>query len=339
MSFELRTNTIEPRRASYDPLVERFGNKPATRYQEGSYGMQPVENFHYRPFWDPEHELYDPDYTALKLTDPYSYSDPRQYYYNTYVSARASDYDGFARTLKYVEDRQMFDRLPEAWHATVVGCLLPLRHYEAGAQLVSINACRFAWGTTIAQAAGYAAFDRIGNAQLLSMIGLTVGGGTAAKLHEAKELWLHEPHLQGLRQLVEEALVESDWVSAMIAIELVDAQLYPLMYRHLDERSVFQNAGAYSLLAMHFATWYADNQKWVTPLLKAWVSDPEHGDANRTALTGMVGKWLPQASAAVRKLAAAVDQHLTDGGSGVTADTLEVQVTKHYADLGIEVAG
>src|SRR3954452_24569458 len=111
MSYELRTNTIEPRRATYDPLVKRFGNKPATRYQEGTYGMQPVENFHYRPFWDREHELYDPDYTALKLTDPYSYSDPRQYYSNPYVSARASDYDGFARTLNYVEDRQMCDRL------------------------------------------------------------------------------------------------------------------------------------------------------------------------------------------------------------------------------------
>ena len=178
--------------------------------------MQPMENFHYRPFWDPDHELYDPDYSVIKLEDPYSYSDPRQYYYNTYVSARADSYDAFGRTLKYVEERQMFDRLPEDWHAVVVRCLLPLRHYEAGGQLISINGCRFAWGTTIAQVLGYAAFDRIGNAQLLSMAGLGVGGGGATKLHEARDTWLTEAHMQGLRQLIEEALVEKDWLAACL---------------------------------------------------------------------------------------------------------------------------
>lgn len=82
-------------------------------------------------------DTFRPDYSAIKLEDPYCYSDPRQYYYNTYVSARADAYDAFGRTLKYVEDRQMFDRLPEDWHAVVVRCLLPLRHYEAGGQLIS----------------------------------------------------------------------------------------------------------------------------------------------------------------------------------------------------------
>jgi phenol hydroxylase P1 protein len=337
MGYELRTNTIEPRRASYDPLVERFGDKPASRYQEGTYGMQPMENFHYRPFWDPEHEIYDPDFSAVKLADPYSYSDPRQYYYNTWVSARAADYDAFGRTLKYLEDRLMFDGLPEDWHSVVVRCLLPLRHYEAGGQLISINACRFAWGTSISQAASYAAFDRIGNAQLLSMIGLAVGGGGAAKLHEAKELWLHDVQLQGLRQLIEEALVEKDWVSGMLALELADAQIYPLMYRHLDERSIYEGAGAYSLLAQHFATWYTDQQKWVTPLLKAWVNDPEHGHANAATLGEMVQHWLPQASAAVGKLASNIEQHLNKDGASSAADKYRVEVTKRYAQLGIPV--
>jgi phenol/toluene 2-monooxygenase (NADH) P1/A1 len=339
MGYELRTNTIEPRRTTFDPLVARFGDKPATRYQEATYGMQPMENFHYRPFWDPEHELYDPDFSAVKLTDPYSYSDPRQYYYNTYVSTRAADYDAFGRTLKYVESMQMFDRLPEDWHAVVVCCLLPLRHYESGAQLISINGARFAWGTTVSQAASYAAFDRIGNAQLLSMIGLAVGGGTASKLHEAKELWLHEPHLQGLRRLVEEALIEKDWVNGLIALELADAQLYPLLYRHLDERSIFQNAGAYSLLAQHFSAWYTDQQKWVTPLLKAWVTDPDHGEANREALSGMVDRWMPQATEAVGLLASAIEGRLTAEGAVSAADKYHTEVAKRYADLDIRVGG
>jgi len=338
MGYELRTNTIEPRRSTFDPVRDRFGDKAASRYQEASYGMQPMENFHYRPFWDPQHEIYDPDFSAVKLTDPYSYSDPRQYYYNTYVAARAAEYDAFGRTLKYIEDRQMFDRLPEDWHSVLTRCLLPLRHYEAGGQLISITGNRFAWGSTIAQVHGYAAFDRIGNAQLLSMIGLAAGGGGATKLHEAKEIWLTGAHMQPLRQVVEEALVVDDWVSGIVALELVDAQLYPLMYRHLEERSVFEEAGAYSLLAQHFSTWYTDQQKWVTPLLKAWVGDPEHGAANTAVLGQMVRHWLPQASAAVGKLAVKIEEDLARDGAVSAADKYRVEVTKRYADLGIPVA-
>ena len=198
---------------------------------------------------------------------------------------------------------------------------------------------RFAWGTTISQAAGYAAFDRIGNAQLLSMVGLAVGGGGASKLHEAKDIWLTDVHLQGLRQLVEEALIEKDWVSGMLALEFADAQIYPLMYQHLEDRSLYEGAGAYSLLAQHFATWYKDQQKWVTPLLKAWVNDPEYGAANTVVLGQLVQRWLPQASAAVGALAAGIGQHLTKDGAVSAADKYRVEVTKRYAGLGIPVAG
>ena len=52
--------------------------------------IQATENFHYRPLWDPAHELYDVGYSALRLTDPYSFLDPRQYYYAPYVISRAA---------------------------------------------------------------------------------------------------------------------------------------------------------------------------------------------------------------------------------------------------------
>ena len=78
--------SIEPERNTFSYLEERFGDRPATRYQEASFNVQPTENFHYRPTWDADRELYDPDYSALKLTDPYSYTDPRQYYYTPYVA-------------------------------------------------------------------------------------------------------------------------------------------------------------------------------------------------------------------------------------------------------------
>lgn len=338
MGFELRTNTIEPKRNTFDHLVERFGDRPATRYQEGTYNLQSMENFHYRPFWDPAHEIYDENYSALKLTDPYSYSDPRQYYYNTWVSSRASHYEAFGKTLKYIEDRRMFERLPENWHLMLVHAITPLRHYEAGAQLISINACRFAWGTTISQAAGYAAMDRIGNAQLLSMIGLAMGGGAPDKLAEAKTHWLDDPSLQGLRRLLEEALIEPDWVSGLLALEITDAQLIPLVFRHLDERALFRNAGAYSLLAQHFSSWYTDQQKWLIPLLKAWVKDPEHGEANAKSLGAIVDRWYPQSQDAVRLYAKGIGEKAGSASIVGAAERFATELVHSLTKIGIPVA-
>lgn len=303
MGYELRTQAVEPIRNTFQCLIDRFGDKPASRYQEGTYNIQSMENFHYRPLWDPAHDIFDPGFSAVKLTDPYSYSDPRRYYYATYVAARAVHYDSFGRDLKYVEEHELLGRMPENWQEFIAHVILPLRHYESGAQLAFINGCRLAWGTSISQPSGFASMDRIGNAQLLSMLGLAIGDGCADKLKQAKKYWLERDSLQGLRKLTEQALIESDWVSGVLAFELADSQLYPLLFRHLDDRAVFRGAMAYSLLAQHIYRWYADHRKWLTALLESWVADPDYGDANRTALGAFADRWYPQARESIWDLA------------------------------------
>lgn len=304
MGYELRTNVVEPVRIAFSYLVERFGDRPATRYQEASFNVQPKENFHYRPTWDPDHEIYDQGYSAIKLTDPYSYVDPRQYYYTPYVANAAARYESFAQTLKYIEDRRLLDKLPESWHTVLTGFVLPLRHYEQGGQLLCANANRLGYGTTVTQAAGFAGFDRIGNAQVLSLIGLAMAGGAADTLTDAKKNWLYAPDLQGLRRMIEELLVERDWAVGLIGLDLLDAQLYPLLYEHLDERALFRNAGAYSLLARHFNDWYRNHRKWLTALIKSWTGDPRHGEGNRKVLGDIVDHWFPPAREAVQTFAA-----------------------------------
>lgn len=335
MGYELRTNTIEPRRQTYDAMVERFGDKPASRYQEGSYGNQAMENFHYRPFWSPQHELYDPDYTAVKLTDPYSYADPRQYYYATYVSNRAEDYETFARTLKYAEERNLLAGLKDPWLALVKSCFLPLRHYEAGAELVSINGCRFAWGTTISQALSYAAFDRIGNAQVHSMIGMAIGEGSSSALDEAKQHWMEGEHLQPLRKYIEETLIEPDYVVGLLSIDVVDGQLFRLMHEYTDEQALTSGAGVVSLLGQHFTLWYADQCKWLDPLIKVWTSDPEYGEANAAKLAEVIGSQLKVASAAVGSIAAEIDKAFDQTGAAEALAGYQADLIKRYTNLGV----
>lgn len=337
MSYELRTNTIEPIRQTYDRVRDIFGDKAGSRYLEASVGTQATENFHYRPLWDPEHEIYDKGYTAVQLTDADAgYQDPRGYYYATYVAARAADYETFGRTLKYAEDRNLLGGLPENWLTLIKQSYMPLRHYEAGANLVATNATRFGWGTTVVQAYIFSAFDRIGNAQMHTMIGLATGGGSSAVVDEVKRNWLEAEHLQPLRKYTEEAICEKDHVSGIIALDMVDAQLFPLLHTYTDEHALTGGAGVVSLLGQHFTSWYGDQKKWLDALLKAWTTDEQHGENNKVKLGEFVAAWLPQANAAVAEIARSIDEAIGEGALPAL-DGYQKDLAERYAAFGIPI--
>jgi phenol hydroxylase P1 protein len=338
MQFELRTQVIEPKRKTFTNLVERFGDRPASRYEEGSVDIQATENFHYRPLFAPDKWHYDPDWTAFKLTDPYSFMDPRQLYYAPYVQSRAASGDAFAKSLEYVDSRTLLQKLPEGWDSLVGDLLLPLRHYEAGAELVLIEGSRFAYGTTIDQCCTYAAFDRIGNAQNLSRIGIVYADGHDHALATAKEKWLTDPALQGLRRLIEEVLTEGDYAKELLASARCGRLRYPLMFTHLDEAALVGGAGAYSLLAQHFASWMADNQRWVDHLIKCWFADEQYGESNRAAFNDVLSRRWAQVVEAVTDLAAAVDSRV--GTGAVTSVELNAAaLAAKLGALGLTVPG
>jgi len=312
--YELRHQVIEQKRHTYQNLIDRFGDQPASRYLEATMDVEPRENFHYRPTWAPDRELYDPRYSALRLADPYQFTDPRQFYYTPYVTSRAALHDDFGKTLGYIEERDLLSRLPAGWRLLLAKVVVPLRHYESGAQLISVAGARFAHGTSLEQCCAFAAFDRVGNAQLLSRAGIALGRGTAGELAAAKGEWLDGAHLQPLRRLTEEIMVAEDWAEGILAVDFVDALLYPLLYQRLEERSLLDGAGAYGLLARHLGGWFADQRTWLDALTAAWRDDPWHGPANRDELDRIEAAWRGPAEAAVAEVAGMTERCLEEAG-------------------------
>ena len=315
MQYELRTQVIEAKRKTFANLTERFGDRPASRYEEGSIDIQAVTNFHYRPLWDPEHEIYDESYSAVRLSDTYSFTDPRQLYYFPYVTARSHLHEAFGSTLSYLDSRSLLEKMPAAWKTAVAQAVIPMRHYESGAQLLAAYGCRFAWGTTIEKCLSYSAFDRIGNAQMLSRAGIALDGGTDALLGEAKTQWLENADLQPLRKYIELLMPEKDWAVALVGLDLMDQLLYGLLYTHLDEAALMGGAGGYSLIAQHFAGWFADQRRWVDALYRAWLADGEHGAANRVTLAAARAKLLPGAVEAAQGVARLIDAQIDCGAA------------------------
>jgi phenol hydroxylase P1 protein len=310
VQYELRYQVIEPKRNTYQNVIDRYGDQPATRYQEATLDVEPRENFHYRPTWIAGRELYDPGYTALRLADSYAFADPRGFYYTPYVTSRAALHDEFGKTLGYLEERELLAKLPQPWRALLGDVVIPLRHYESGAQLVSVAGARFAYGTSLEQCCTFAAFDRIGNAQMLSRVGIALGQGTGDALTAAKRAWLDGAHLQPLRRLTEQIMVTGDWAEGLLAIDYLDSLLYPLVYNGLDERALLGGAGAYSLFAQHLTRWFADQRKWLDAVVTAWQDDPEHGPANKDHLERIAGTWKPRAEEAAIALSAAIGERL-----------------------------
>ncbi|QIM21862.1 phenol 2-monooxygenase [Phycicoccus sp. HDW14] len=332
MQYELRTQVIDPPRKTFDHLVRRYGDRPASRYEEGTIDIQAKENFHYRPLWDPAHDIYDEAYSAFRLTDPYSFTDPRQYYYAPYVTSRAAMADAVAATLDYLDSRDLLSRLPDAWSSVMGELLVPLRHYESGAQMVSCDIARFGFGTTITQCAAYAAFDRIGNAQALSRVGIALGGGTAELLADAKTRWVEDASLQGLRRYVEELFLEKDWGRALVRLDVADRLVYGLFFAHLDDAAIDQGAGSYSLVAQHLSSWFADQRKWVEALYKAWVTDPGTGAANTQLLAVTTTEALAAALVALGPVAARADE-LVGAAAAASLDATATTIRDAVAAL------
>lgn len=330
MQYELRTQVIEPQRKTFDHLVARYGDRPASRYEEGSIDIQAKENFHYRPLWDPSHELYDEDFSVLRLTDPYSFTDPRQFYYAPYVTSRAAMSDAFGATLTYLESRGLLERLPERWGDLLAQLVIPLRHYESGAQLISTAAARFGFGTTVTQCAAYAAFDRIGNAQLISRLGIALDGGTAGLLEDAKASWLEDAALQGLRKHVEQTIVQKDWALSLVALDVTDQLLYRMLFVHLDDAAITGGAPAYSLASQHLTEWFKDQRRWLDALYKAWTADSELGAANAEILERTVADAVDRAVAALRPLAARADA-LVGAGAEAALEAVAAEVRAAHA--------
>jgi len=301
MTIEIKTSTLEPIRNTFEHTKRRFGDKPASRYQEASYDIAPETNFHYRPMWQPDKLLNDSSRTAIVMEDWYAYKDPRQFYYGTYVQARAKLQEVTESNYAFFEKRDLADRMDEKLKEKVVRCLLPLRHMELAANMNNVMCTAYGTSTVLTQAFLYNGMDRLGIAQYLSRIGLLLDGNSTESLARAKEYWMSDSAWQGLRRYAENTLVVEDWFEVFIAQDVVlDTLVYDLMYRQFDHVITEAGGGDLAMLIEFMQEWHKDNSRWVDATLKSTIAESEH---NREQIRTWVTDWQEKAIADLAPLA------------------------------------
>lgn len=301
MSIDLRTVTITPLRHTFDHLVRRMGaDKPASRYLEGTMDLQPVENFHYRPTWAPQYEIFDASRTAICMKDWYALKDPRQYYYGTYTIARSRMQETAEADFEFIETRDLLADFPAEARRRTLAFYLPLRHVCYASNINNSAIGAYGYGTAFTQAAVYYSLDQLGIAQYLTRLGISFGD--VAALTSAKQDWLNGSAWQDLRRLVENTLVQEDIFELFVAQDFViDGILYPLAYAEVDKAITREGGSAVSLMTRFQAEWFAESSRWVDALIQTAASE---SDRNKAMISAWTRQWRDRLLASLEPVAA-----------------------------------
>lgn len=296
MQIDVKTVAIEPKRKAFDHLVRRFGDKPASRYQEGSYEIQARENLHYRPTWAPDQELYDPNISKVKLEDWDSFKDPRQFYYSSYVLARARQQEGAEAAFNLVESRALHMTIDDGMRQKILDLLMPLRHAAWGGNQNNVLIAGYGFGTPFTQPCLYHGMDSLAVAQYLSRIGLLLGDPTT--LEEGKKAWLESETWQPLRRLVEDSMVVRDPFELFVLQDVVlDGLLYPAIFDTvIDGNFAMNGAAPISMLTQFITDWSAEGRKWSSSVVKTAAGESEE---NAATIAGWASEWSDRAMAAL----------------------------------------
>lgn len=330
-TIEIKTQSLEPRRHTFGHIVRRLGaDKPVSRYDESMLDLQADVNFHYRPLYAPEYEIFDKRRTAVEMADWYTLRDPRQLYYMTYNVQRSQAVQAAEQTLSFVEKRGLADAIDGGWRDTVSGYLLPFRHYEWGANLNSLNITDIGWGTAVTSATCFESGDRLGMAQHITRIGLAFDGNTGSSLDAAKDAWMNGAEWQGVRKMVEDSLVVEDWLETFVAQYLaMDGIFYGLVFDKFEAAGATKpGAMAVTMMTEFPKTWYADHSRWIDAVIKGAAAE---SDANKALISKWFADWSERAAEAARPLA----EKVLGAAGGAAVDAALADLKARAGKLGI----
>jgi phenol/toluene 2-monooxygenase (NADH) P1/A1 len=332
MQLDLRTVSIKPLRQTFSHVAKRIGaDKAASRYQEGTFDLQATMNFHYRPLWAPEYEIFDASRTAVVMADWYKLLDPRQYYYGSYTLARARMQEAAEADFALVEDRGLADSLPHAVRRLAMDLYLPLRHLEWGGNTNCMSLAAYGFGTAFTSPALFHAMDHLGMAQYLTRLGLVLGD--EAELAAAKQAWIAGPEWQGLRKYIEDCFVIEDWFELFTAhCVVLDGLLFPLFFGEIDTHLAAQGGGAVlSMLTRFEAEWFTDACKWTNAVIKNAASESA---ANKAQIESWIATYLSLAQAALEGPA----RSAFGAEAPAVIEQLTEQFSARLAKLGVSTA-
>ncbi len=331
MTLDIKSIDIQPKRETFGHVARRIGEgKAATRYEEATYDLQSTHNFHYRPTYNPKYELYDTNKTAIKMEDWYKFLDPRQYYYSNYVMTRAKQQEVAEQNFTFIEKRDLLSVMPEDVKNEILNHVLPLRHYEWGANMNNLQLVSESYGAAFASAAMFNAEDRLGNAQYITRIGLMISENETDVLDSSKEAWLNDSSWQPLRKVIEDSFILEDWFELhMVQNIIMDGFIHPLFFNVYEQELNARGGTAQGMMTEFITTWYEESSKWTDKTIEIAASESEEN-------TQLLSSWATKYIAVMEETTLALAKNIVDNPTSTVA-TIKENLINRLNKNGLKV--
>ncbi|HSV38880.1 MAG TPA: toluene hydroxylase [Nocardioidaceae bacterium] len=266
------------------------------------------------------------DSMRLKVEDWDAFRDPDSVTYGTYVAGQ-DDQETYVEGLLEQFDNDGYDEALSAEAlALLFRVLTPSRYLAHGQQMLSAYLQQLAVSSYVSNCAAFQTADQLRRVQLTSyrttQLRLTHEGDAQGE----RRHWEGSPDWQGIRKVVELALVEFDWDRAFVITNLVLKPLADLIT--IDQLSAQASAVGATLDSLVLENLYRDSlrsQRWTSALVTFLTgADP----ANRDVLQEYLDEFAPLAEELITSGVALLS---TPGGQS-SAD-IEAAVRSGWAGL------
>lgn len=256
--------------------------------------------------------------SPLKHPDWDAFRDPDQVTYRAYTTLQDGQEQYVDGLLNDANENGLDARLPLAWVATLAKLYTPLRYVMGAGQMASAYLVQTAPASTITNAAAFQEADYYRWISRLAYRARELANAhpEAGFARDERTHFETLPAWQGLRELIEKALIAYDWGESFFAFNVVAAravdeaclrQLGLAARRHGDTLTAMLNDNALRDAAR--------SRRWTAALVKQALEV----EGNKAVIAGWLEKWVPLADTAMTAFCAGLPDSLGAGAEAKAA--------------------
>ncbi len=263
------------------------------RVRDQAYELSPAPNLAMNDWY--RRYVFD---SPLQHDDWEQYRDPDELIYRVYTRSQDSQEEYIDGLLNEHDEINYDSELLPEWLETLATLYAPRRYLQTTLQMGAAYLLQIAPASTITAAAGFQEGDEFRWLQRiayrtreLANAHPYIGFGSGERGH-----WENLPAWQGLRELMEKALISYDWGESFVAINLVAKPAADETLRQLAATARRFGDPLLALLADNQLRDSDRSRRWSAALVDFCGTRPE----NREVVGKWIEKWTPLAEEAIR---------------------------------------
>jgi len=272
------------------------------RHRDQAYELSPAPDLPMNDWY--RTNVFD---SLLQHEDWEEFRDPDALIYRVYTRSQDSQEEYIDGVLNEHNDIRHDDDLQPEWLDTLEKLYTPRRFVQTALQMGAAYILQITPASTVTAAAGFQEGDEFRWLQRVAYRTreLQISHPDRGFGKTERDNWENEPALQGLRELMEKALIAYDWGESFVAINLVAKVACDETLRELASTARRFSDPLLASLADNQLRDADRSRRWSSELVKFCTDAREE---NKTVIREWIEKWKPLANNAITTYCAALPE-------------------------------